>query len=51
MRVEIKTNGPVKDNDIKALYLIEQAMKISSPRMRKANIEFVASKYKIYVLP
>jgi hypothetical protein len=49
MRVEIKTKGAVKDNDIKALYLIEEAMKLSSGRMRKANLQFVASKYKMTV--
>lgn len=45
MRIEIKTKHAVKDNNIKALYLIEEAMKISTPRMRKANIEFVRSKW------
>lgn len=50
MRIEIKTNGPVKDNDVKALYLINEAMKISTPRMRKANLKFVADKHKIVVL-
>lgn len=47
MRIDIKTNGPVKDNDVRALYLIQKAMEISSPRMRKANIEFVKSKWKL----
>lgn len=47
MRIEIKTKTPVKDNDIKALYLIEEAMRLSSERMRKANLKFVAEKYKI----
>lgn len=50
MRIEIKTNGPVKDNDIKALYLIEQAMKLSSAHMRGANMQFVASRYGMKVL-
>lgn len=39
----------VQDSDIKAIYLINEAMLISTPRMRKANLEFVLSKYKIYV--
>jgi hypothetical protein len=47
MRIDIKTKGKVKDNDIKALYLIEKAIQISSPRMRKANIEFIKSKYNL----
>lgn len=28
MRINIKTNGPVKDNDIRALYLIREALYI-----------------------
>lgn len=45
MRVEIKTNGKVKDNDIKALYLLREALKISTPRMIKANLDFALGKY------
>lgn len=51
MRIEIKTKTPVKDNDIKALYLIKEAMRISSDRMREANLNFVLSKYKIKAHP
>lgn len=51
MRVNIKTKGPVKDNDIKALYLIDQAMKLSSDRMRGANLEFAVSKYGYSIKP
>jgi hypothetical protein len=40
MRVEIKTNGRVNDNDIKALYLLREAMRISTPRMVAANLKF-----------
>jgi hypothetical protein len=47
MRIEIKTKTPAKDPDIKALYLLEEAMKVSTPRMRKANIQFVLSKWGI----
>lgn len=45
MRVEIKTNGKVKDNDIKALYLLRKSLELSSDRMRKANIKFAIGKY------
>jgi hypothetical protein len=46
MRIEIKTaTKPIKDNDIKALYLLNLALKISSDRMRKANLDFVLSKH------
>jgi hypothetical protein len=47
MRVEIKTGKPIKDNDLKALYLLQKAMEISSDRMRKANIEFIISKWNL----
>lgn len=47
MRIEIKTNGKVKDPDIKALYLLQEAMKLSTDRMRKANIDFIISKWKL----
>jgi hypothetical protein len=47
MRIEIKTNGQVKDNDIKALYLLQEAMKLSSDRMRKANMDFIKSKWRL----
>ncbi len=44
MRIEIKTKGRVKDEDIKAVFLLKHAMKISTPRMRKANIKFALHK-------
>jgi hypothetical protein len=47
MRIEIKTNGvPIKDKDIKALYVLDYAMQLSSDRMLKANLEFAVSKWK-----
>jgi hypothetical protein len=45
MRVEIKTNGKVKDKDIKALYLMEYAMRLSSNKMRQANLDFINAKW------
>lgn len=46
MRVEIKTKSPVRDNDIKALYLIKKAMELSSSdKMRLANLKFAIEKY------
>jgi hypothetical protein len=44
MRIEIKTNKPIRDPDIRAIYLINQAMKISSPRMRQANLDLVLNR-------
>lgn len=47
MRIEIPTGKkPVKDKDIKVLYILDYAMKLSSDRMLKANLEFVISKHK-----
>lgn len=45
MRIDIKTNGKVKDRDIRALYLLDAALKMSTPRMVKANIDFAIGKY------
>jgi len=41
------------DPDIKAIHLISEAMRISTPRMRRANLEFVLSskKYNIKLKP
>lgn len=50
MRVDIKTEKPVKDKDLKALYLIDEAMKISTPRMKKANLKFIAEKHGITII-
>lgn len=37
----------VKDKDLKALYVLESAMKMSTPKMRKANIDFIIKKWKV----
>lgn len=51
MRVEIKTNGVIKDPDIKALHLIQKAMQIStSGKMRRANAEFVLGQWGMKIL-
>ncbi len=49
MRVNIPTGGkPVKDKDIKALYLMQKAMEIcSDEKMRTASIKFITSKWKL----
>jgi hypothetical protein len=47
MRIEIKTKGPVKDNDIRALYLIREALRISTPRMVDANLKFAIESFKL----
>ena len=51
MRINIKTNGRIKDNDVKAVYLLDYALnKLSSQKMIKANLEFVASKLGLKVV-
>lgn len=47
MRVNIKTKGQIKDNDVKALYLLQKAMELSSDRMRVANLKFIISKWTL----
>jgi hypothetical protein len=49
MRIEIKTKSPVRDNDIKALYLLKKALELSSPHMIKANLNFVLERENIKV--
>lgn len=46
MRIEIPTGGKaVKDPDIKAIYLLDKAMQISTDKMLKANLDFAIAKY------
>jgi len=40
MTHRIKTFGPVRDKDIRALLLFREAIRISTPRMLRANLEF-----------
>ena len=42
MRIEIKTKSPVKDRDIKAIYLIGYALKLVDKRMIKPTLEYFA---------
>jgi hypothetical protein len=50
MRIEIKTPSPIKDNDIRGLYILAYAMSIISPRMIRASLEFLASHYGLTVI-
>ncbi len=45
MRVDITTGFIVKDKDLRALVLLEHAMRISTPRMREHNLNFVLDKW------
>lgn len=51
MRLNIKTKTPVKDKDIKALYILQHAMEISTDRMRQANLQYIADKWGFMVIP
>lgn len=45
--IRIVIPDDVKDKDIRALYVMESAMKMSTPKMRKANIDFITKKWKV----
>ena len=46
MRINIPTGRKkIKDPDILALYILEYALKMSTDKMVKANVEFAISKY------
>ena len=45
MRIEINTNGKlVTDKDVRALYMILNALNNSSPHMKLENLRFFADK-------
>jgi len=46
MRIDINTNGPVKDPDVKAIYLLKKALEISTPRMVDVNLKFAIESFK-----
>jgi hypothetical protein len=50
MRLNIKTLGRIKDPDIRALYILNAGMKLSSERMRLANLRFIAETYGFSVV-
>ncbi len=48
----IVINGEeITDPDIKAIYLLVEAMRISTPRMRRENLKFVLDRYGIKLKP
>lgn len=50
MRINIKTKTPVKDKEIKALYIIGYAFELISPRMIKPTLDFIASHFGYKVI-
>lgn len=52
MRIEIKTGKkPVKDKDIRALYLISHALDNSTERMKYHNLNFFVDKLGYKLVP
>jgi hypothetical protein len=49
MRIEIKTKGRVTNPDIRALYILVYALDKSTPRMKIANLQYIADRlgYKL----
>lgn len=46
MRIEIPTNGRrITDPDIRAIYSLDYALRISTDKGLKANLEWAISKY------
>jgi len=44
VRININTNGKVKDTDIRALYLLVYAIDNSTPRMKTHNLTYLADR-------
>ena len=52
MRINIKTSKPIKDPDLRALYLFEEAKKESTClRMLKANLDFFLGRMGLRAIP
>lgn len=51
MRIQIKTKKPIKDEDLRAIYLLSEAFKISTPRMLPHNLNFILGRYGLKVSP
>ncbi len=45
MRINIETDKPVKDKDLKAMYILGYAFELVSKRMIKATLGFFVDKY------
>lgn len=50
MRIDIKTKTPVKDKDIRALWILSYAMSLVSERMIYATLQFLADHYGYRVI-
>lgn len=50
MRVNIKTSSPVKDKDIKAMYIMNEGVMMSTDRMREINLKLIADKYGYHLV-
>lgn len=46
MRINIPTKGKrITDKDVRAIFILDYAMQISTDRMLKANLEYAISKW------
>jgi hypothetical protein len=46
MRIKIDTNGKsLKDADVRALYILLYALDTSTPRMKIANLRYIADRF------
>lgn len=52
MRIQIKTKIPIKDKGLKALYVMNHALKLcETDRMKIATLEFFADRLSLTLLP
>ena len=52
MRIDIKTQRKrIRDNDVRCLTILMFALTVSTPRMIRANLEYVADIYGYDIVP
>lgn len=51
MRIQIKTTNPIKDGDVKALFIIGYALSLCKERMIIPTLQFFADRYGYRVVP
>lgn len=51
MRINIKTKKPIKDRDLKAMYIIQHALSFVSLNMKVATLQYFADKLGQKVVP
>ena len=52
MRIDINTKGKkIKDQDVRALVILLFGMDKTTPKMIKANLQYIADKYGYKIVP